>query len=114
MGTRRVSVSGTFDYAHEVRITPRPPPKDAPQALVPPTATGGYLAVTPLVRPDGTRVLVLRGWVPHSKEGSGGGGKAGGDVPVTAWGAADAAATGPAGVVTVTGVLREGEDVSAR
>ena len=115
MGTRRVSISGTFDYSREVRITPRPAPKDAPQHLVPPTATGGYLAITPLVRSDGTSVLVIRGWVPHSASGSRGAGKGsdgetGGDH---AWGPHDASATGPSGVLTVTGVLREPENVSS-
>lgn len=106
LGCRRVSVTGRFDYSREVHVTPRPPPKDAPPGAVPPTATGGYLAITPLVRPDGSALLVLRGWVPHAASGSAGGkGQAG---------AAEAfrPAPGLEGTVTVTGVLREPENVS--
>lgn len=107
-----MTVTGEFDYANEVHVTPRPPPKDVPSGLIPPTATGGFLAITPLVRPDGSRVLVHRGWVPHAGSGSAGGKgqqarEEGGGSPV-----AFHPAAGPAGRVTVTGVLREGEDVS--
>jgi hypothetical protein len=95
-----VTVTGEFDYANEVHVTPRPPPKDVPSGLIPPTATGGFLAITPLVRPDGSRVLVHRGWVPHAGSGSAGGkgqqAREGGGSSV-----AFHPAAGPAGRVTV-------------
>ncbi len=50
---RRVSLTGTFRHDQEMPVTPR-------------TYQGklGYHLVTPLDRPDGTTVLVDRGWVP--------------------------------------------------
>lgn len=62
MGVRRVSLEGVFDYSKEVRIKPRPPPKGIPPKCIPRTGNSGYLLIAPLVRPDGQRILVLRGW----------------------------------------------------
>lgn len=50
---RRVEVTGTYDAAHEVMVRNRS--RDG--------APGGWV-MTPLVRADGTRVAVVRGWVP--------------------------------------------------
>jgi cytochrome oxidase assembly protein ShyY1 len=91
---RRVTVRGVFDSAAEVRVGPRPPGKDTPVNLIPASGSMGYQLLTPLVRPDGSRVLVLRGWAPVSAVGASGAG----------------GAAAPTGTVAVTGVLRAGED----
>ena len=75
---RRAIVTGTYDPAHEVLLYGRSSIED----------TSGNQVLTPLRLPDGTAILVDRGWVPIDQ-----------DVPVTGEGAA------PTGTVTVTGVL---------
>ncbi|MFG2733206.1 SURF1 family protein [Streptomyces harbinensis] len=76
---RPVSATGVYDAGHEVLTRSRTGPNDEV----------GYLVQTPLIRDDGTAVLVNRGWVP-----------AGGDVTV-----APEVPAPPAGEVTVTGRL---------
>jgi surfeit locus 1 family protein len=77
---RRVSMSGTWDTANEVEIRSRSQ-GGAPGAWV----------LTPLVRPDGRAVPVVRGWIPLQVAAD--------DPPF-----ADAAP--PTGPVTVTGVVQ--------
>jgi surfeit locus 1 family protein len=50
---RRVVVAGTFDHAREMTVL-----------LAAVDGRSGYRVVTPLHRPDGTALLVDRGWVP--------------------------------------------------
>lgn len=64
--SRRVTVSGVYDGDNEVAIGPRPVPKGSPEGVAPRVDPLGYLLVTPIIRPDGSRVLVNRGWVPAS------------------------------------------------
>ncbi|WP_093258313.1 SURF1 family protein [Thermostaphylospora chromogena] len=79
---RRVTVSGTYDTAHELLVRRR-------------TQNGrvGFYVLTPLVTGDGSGVLVNRGWVPPGETAA-----AAPDVPAP-----------PPGQVTVTGRLRESE-----
>ncbi|ORX69910.1 hypothetical protein DL89DRAFT_283547 [Linderina pennispora] len=49
---RRVIVHGHFDYAHEMLVGPRLYEGEP-----------GFIVVTPLVREDGSKVLVNRGWI---------------------------------------------------
>lgn len=77
---RTVSVTGTFRFEDEIHIIAY----DAASKL-------GYLIVTPMVRADGTTVLVNRGWVPTEKA----------DPSTRAEGQV-------AGVVTVNGMARPG------
>jgi cytochrome oxidase assembly protein ShyY1 len=79
---RIVTATGTYDTAHQVVARYRNV-KDRP----------GFEIVTPLLLPDGTAVLVDRGFVPRATNSS--------DLP-----AVPAAATG---TVTVTGKLRHSE-----
>jgi len=75
---RRVEVTGTYDASREVLLYGR----DAT------TGEAGNHVLTPLVLPDGSAVVIDRGWVPLDAT-----------VPVTGDGAA------PAGRVTVSGVV---------
>jgi surfeit locus 1 family protein len=54
---RRVSVTGTFDHAKELRVNARSQ-----------RGNTGYDLVTPLRRADGPPILVNRGWVPYSRK----------------------------------------------
>lgn len=76
----RVELRGTYDTAAELTVLNRSQ-GGAPGAWV----------LTPLVRPDGTAVPVIRGWIPSSASGSS-------EVPT------DAAP--PGGEVTVTGTIQ--------
>ena len=79
---RRVTVSGTYDTAHELLVRRRPQ-----------RGRVGFYVLTPLITGDGSGVLVNRGWVPEGETAT-----AGPDVPAP-----------PSGQVTVTGRLRESE-----
>lgn len=57
-GWRRVTVTGTYDPAHEVLVRNR----TADSQL-------GFEIITPLVLADGSTVLVDRGWIPPSPGG---------------------------------------------
>jgi cytochrome oxidase assembly protein ShyY1 len=82
-GWAMVDATGHFDEAHEVLVRGR-------------TVEGrvGFEVVTPLVLPDGTAVLVNRGWVPPSADGA----AARPEVPAA-----------PPGEVTVVGRVRFSE-----
>ncbi|MBW1597566.1 SURF1 family protein [Streptomyces sp. JJ38] len=85
---RRVTATGVYDPAHEVVVRRRT------------AADGreiGYFVLTPLIRPDGTALLVNRGWVP-------------GDGDQRAFPEVPAA---PGGTVTVTGRLLRDETTAA-
>lgn len=57
MEWRQVRATGTFDYSHQIAIRN--------QIWVQPWGNDvGYKLVTPLVFPDGSAVLVDRGWIP--------------------------------------------------
>jgi surfeit locus 1 family protein len=75
---RPAVASGTYDPAHEVLLYGRSSREDV----------AGDQVLTPLRLPDGTAIVVDRGWIPIDQ-----------DVPVTGEAAA------PTGSVTVTGVL---------
>lgn len=79
---RRVVVTGRYDTSREVVLRGR--------SL---NETPGHHLLTPLVRPDGSAVVVDRGWVPADMD----------EPPVSA-------ASPPAGQVTVTGVLTPSQD----
>ena len=83
----KVTVTGTFDAAHEIQARGR-------------TVNGsvGFEIVTPLVLPDGTAVLVDRGWVPPAE---------GGAI------AAPVASRPPTGTVTVVGQIHLSESKPA-
>lgn len=55
---RRVSVSGKYQHEQEMLLGPRT--RGDGQA--------GYFLVTPLVRENGSKILVKRGWVPTAKK----------------------------------------------
>jgi len=99
---RRVRVRGRFERGAAVALVgPRAPPKDLPAGLVS-EANGGELVVQALRRPDGSRLLVLRGWAPS---------------PLATAAAASAAAAAAPGAdadaadvdFDIIGVLRSGE-----
>lgn len=75
---RQVSVAGTFVHDGEAHRTGKASAGEI-----------GYRIFTPLQRPDGTVVMVERGWVPGPKKQAG-----------------DRAGSQPEGLQTVTGVLR--------
>ncbi|MEV6649513.1 SURF1 family protein [Streptomyces sp. NPDC051219] len=84
---RRVTVTGTYDTAHEVVVRRR-------------TSSGdqvGFHVLTPLVMKDGRAVLVNRGWVPFASDQ-----QAFPEVPPA-----------PRGELTVTGRLKADETTSA-
>ncbi len=83
---RIVTATGTFDTGAQVLIRNR--------SL---DGAPGYHVVTPLKRPDGTAILVLRGWVPLTTSTS-----TTPDVP-----------SPPAGTVTVTGRVRPTQNPGA-
>ena len=97
---RRVIVSGIFDYAREVCVAPRPPPNGVVERLVRAAGNGGATVVTPLLREGGRpELLVVRGWWPTG-------------VSPTPLAGEEMADNGRSRVaVTVTGVLRGGENV---
>ncbi|MBS1837473.1 MAG: SURF1 family protein [Actinobacteria bacterium] len=80
---RRVELTGTYDGAHEVMIRNRS--RDG--------APGGWV-MTPLVREDGTRVAVVRGWVPLDV-----------DPPAPPFPGSEP----PTGPVTVTGIVQRSQ-----
>ncbi|MDG4764552.1 SURF1 family protein [Solwaraspora sp. WMMD406] len=82
----RVTATGRYDSANEVLIRNRTV-----------NSRVGFEVVTPLVLADGTAVLVDRGWIPPADSGA----SAPPDVPPV-----------PAGEVTVTGLLRQPEQMS--
>lgn len=55
---RRVKVTGVYDHAHEMLLGPRTRGD----------GNSGYFLITPLVRENGSIVLVKRGWVPTEKK----------------------------------------------
>jgi surfeit locus 1 family protein len=83
---KTVTATGTFDTGAQVLIRNR--------SL---DGAPGYHVVTPLERPDGTAVLVLRGWVPLTTSSG-----TTPDVPPP-----------PAGTVTVTGRVRPTQNPGA-
>ncbi|MCZ7413562.1 MULTISPECIES: SURF1 family cytochrome oxidase biogenesis protein [unclassified Streptomyces] len=85
---RRVTATGVYDTAHEVVVRRRT------------AADGreiGYFVLTPLIRADGTALLVNRGWVPGDGDQ-----RAFPEVPGA-----------PGGTVTVTGRLLRDETTAA-
>lgn len=52
---RRVTVEGTFEHDQEMLIGPRIH-----------DGRNGYIMVTPLVRENGTKVLIVRGWIDEA------------------------------------------------
>lgn len=56
---RHWQVSGTFDHAKEIRAFTNLPDAKGPQRGV------GYWVLTPLIRPDGSTILINRGFVPE-------------------------------------------------
>ncbi|HKA05565.1 MAG TPA: SURF1 family protein [Acidimicrobiales bacterium] len=83
---KTVTATGTFDTGAQVLIRNR--------SL---DGAPGYHVVTPLKRPDGTAILVLRGWVPLTTSSS-----TTPEVPPP-----------PAGIVTVTGRVRPTQNPGA-
>eukprot|EP01083_Nonionella_stella_P104970 301504_1 len=58
---KRVQIEGTFDVKNQVYVGLRAPPSQVYDEPL------GYYLITPLVRKDGSMVLVDRGWVPYQK-----------------------------------------------
>lgn len=56
LGYRRIEVSGTFDYEHQIVL------KNQNRESEP-----GVKVVTPLLLPDGQAILVERGWIPYAQ-----------------------------------------------
>ncbi|WP_433376120.1 SURF1 family cytochrome oxidase biogenesis protein [Actinoplanes sp. CA-142083] len=79
----KVTVSGRYDTTHEIQARGRTVDSDV-----------GFEIITPLVLPDGTAVLVDRGWVPAPPGGAG---------------AAPAVPAAPSGDVTVVGQVHLSE-----
>ena len=88
---QRVTLSGTFDHAQQVLVGPRSAPAGAGVGGGAPAGAAnesGWDVLTPLIRADGSRVIVNRGWVPRT------------GVP---------SVEQPTGVQVVSGVLKAGE-----
>lgn len=88
---RRVSVQGVYDADGTRLVRNRPHRGDDA------SATYGYEIVVPLVLPDGSALLVDRGWVPNGRFGAAPGGRP------------DAVPDPPSGTVTVVARLRASE-----
>ncbi len=58
---RRVRVTGTFEHEHEVRVHGLMSSRTAGQPL------SGFYVLTPLLLPDGRRIIVNRGFVPPDR-----------------------------------------------
>jgi surfeit locus 1 family protein len=86
MEYRRVTVTGQYDFEHQVALRNRYyKTENANQP--------GYHLVTPLVLQDGTAILVERGWIPYA-----------GNPSPEEWRAYD-----QPGQVTISGILRLGQ-----
>lgn len=88
---RAVTVQGVYDSAGTRLVRNRPHRGDDPDA------TYGYEVVVPLVLPDGSALLVDRGWLPNGASGSSPGGRP------------DVVPSPPEGAVTVVAQLRASE-----
>jgi cytochrome oxidase assembly protein ShyY1 len=93
---RAVRAQGTYDAEGTRLVRNRPHRGDAADASF------GYEIVVPLVLPDGSALLVDRGWVPNGTSGSAPGGRP------------DVVPAPPAGTVTVTVRLRASEPPRGR
>jgi cytochrome oxidase assembly protein ShyY1 len=88
---RAVRVQGTYDAEGTMLVRNRPHRGDAADASY------GYEIVVPLVLPDGSALLVDRGWVPNGTSGS------------TPGGRPDVVPAPPGGTITVVARLRASE-----
>jgi cytochrome oxidase assembly protein ShyY1 len=93
---RAITVQGTYDAAGTRLVRNRPHRGDAADASF------GYEIVVPLVLPDGSALLVDRGWVPNGTSGNAPGGRP------------DAVPAPPTGTVTVVARLRASEPARGR
>ncbi|WP_248963481.1 SURF1 family protein [Sphaerisporangium perillae] len=83
--SRRVTARGIFDASRQLLVAERTPTVESGGGAV---KDGGYWLLTPLLLADGTRMPVVRGWVPS---------------------ATDPATAVPAGTVTVAGRVQPSE-----
>ena len=70
---QRVYLEGEFDHAGQALVGPRSAPAGAGVGGGAPAGAAnqsGWDVLTPLTRPDGSRVLINRGWVPREAVGS--------------------------------------------
>ncbi len=86
-----VRVRGTVDMSRAVTLGPRPPPKGVPDKYLPAARNAGSLVIAPLRRPDGTELLLMRGWY------------AAGTLPAFSQGSSEE--------VDLVGILRASEEV---
>jgi len=93
---RAVRVQGTYDVAGTRLVRNRPHRGDGADASF------GYEIVVPLVLPDGSALLVDRGWVPNGTSGSAPGGRP------------DVVPAPPSGTITVVARLRTSEPARGR
>ncbi len=93
MDYRKVEATGTYDFDHQVVLRNRSYSNVPSYGSLVPDNEPGYDLLTPLVLSDGSAILVDRGWIPS----------AGNDTP-DKWHQYDVL-----GVVTVDGILRQGE-----